>query len=150
MASNVGVGIYVDTRAFNAQANALRRVDPVAYKNASTALRALTKRTLSVAAANAASFSTRIPLSGKSSVRMLKGKVQFGGGRAYIAVPIENRGEGHVTHPTFGPKGTRETNKNSPPAFLAPAFDESKEEALDILDEAVFSAMEHMTLGNSI
>lgn len=150
MASNVGVAVYVDTRSFNRLASDLRRFAPEAYKAAQIALRGLTKRTLSKAAANA-SFSTQIPGSGRTSVRLLKGKVQFGSGggggtRAYIAAPIENRGEGYVEHPVFGNKrGQSSTNKNSHPAFLAPAFDESKEEALAIMDDAVFGAFERMT-----
>lgn len=143
MASTIGVGIYVNTKAYNSLARDLLKIDPEAYKSAQVALRALTKRTLSQAAANAG-YSNRIPQSGKTSVRLLKAKVTFGGQGPPDAAPIENKGKGFVRHPVFGNKDNW-TAKNSHPAFLTPAFDESKDEAYAILDEAIFSAIDRAT-----
>lgn len=138
--SNAGVAVYVDTKAYNAQAKKFRATYPEAYKAAQVALRGLAKQTLTQASSNA-SYSSRIPASGKVTVRGLNAKVIFGGDAASDASPIENKGKGLVRHPVFGNFDVW-TAKNSHPAFLAPAFDESKEEALEILDNMIFAAME--------
>lgn len=139
-----GVAVYVNTKAYNRLAADFKKTYPEAYKSAQVALRALLKRTLSQAAANAAAFSDRIPQSGKTRMRGLNGAVQFGdtgSTGASDAAPIENRGKGFVRHPVFGHMDVW-TSTNSHAAFLSPAFDATKDEALEILDNAVFGAME--------
>lgn len=140
--SRAAVGVYVDTRAFNRIARDFRLAFPDAYKEAQIALRTVARRTLAKAQANA-SFSKRIPASGRVRMTGLNAKIQFGGDAAPDAAPIENRGKGHVRHPVFGNKNVW-TDKNSPPAFLAPAFEEDREAALAIIDEAIFRAEERI------
>lgn len=145
--SNAGVGIYVDTKAFNRMASDLRRVAPEVYKTAQVSLRAVARNTLAKAAAKA-SYSKRIPGSGKVRMRGLNAKIQFGGDAAPNAAPIENKGKGFVRHPVFIPKDQlpgppgRWTEKNSHPAFLGPSFEEDRDEAMAIIDEAVFRTIE--------
>ena len=71
--------------------------------------------------------------------------VQFGGGDAWIAVPIENRGKGMVEHPTFGhmPK----TNKNGLPAGLHPALNAKRGKAVVVLGAAVNAGIKAADLG---
>ena len=68
----------------------------------------------------------------------LNAKIDFGGGDAWIAVPIENRGAGDVTHPTFGHDPI--TNKNSHAAFLMPSFNAHVAEYLEALKVAIRDA----------
>lgn len=75
----------------------------------------------------------------------LNAKIQFGGDAAPDAAPIENKGKGFVRHPVFGNKDVW-TAKNSHPPFLGPAFEEDREEAMAVLDEAVFRTIE-VTVG---
>lgn len=143
--SNAGVGVYVDTRQFNAAARAFRKVAPEAYKAAQIALRTSARVTLSRAAGKAAGFSGRIPQSGRVRMSGLNARIQFGGDNAPDAAPIENRGKGFVRHPVFGNREVW-TDKNSHPAYLGPTFEEDLPAALALIDEAVFRA-EERTVG---
>lgn len=64
------------------------------------------------------------------------------------AAAIENQGKGFVRHPVFvkradlpGPAG-RWTEKNSHPAFLAPAFERHKDEIIAATTAAILKACE--------
>lgn len=129
--------ISFDARQLSLLARDFRRVAPKTYQASQRAVRAVAVE-IEVDAARRSSFSKRISSSGKVRMMGLNATITFGGGNAWIAVPIENRGEGHVTHPTFGhdPK----TNKNSHPAFLEPAFDEQAARVDQVLADAVIDA----------
>jgi len=143
-ASRSGVSIVADTRALSRLAMDLRAAAPLAWAACRVGLREAGE----VVAADArerASFSTRIPASIK--VRAARGnvKVVAGGDAAPDAAPIENRGKGSVRHPVFGNREVW-TSKNSPPAFLSPAFDAHREQVLTMIEttltDAVHAAIE--------
>ena len=69
-----------------------------------------------------------------------------GAGSGWIAMPIENRGEGNILHPVFAKKGSARyadkaswSNKNSHPAFMAPALEAHREEVLQIIEDVVYA-----------
>ena len=131
------IGIIVDTQGFKRMASNFRKAAPQSYRAAQKVLR-VTALAVATDAKGRSSFSTRI--SGSVKVRMagLNAKVQAGGGPAYIAVPIENKGLGDVTHPTFGHDPI--TNKNSHPAFMKPSFESHVAEYIEALKVAVRDA----------
>lgn len=86
-------------------------------------------------------ISTRIADSIK--VRRTKGlqvQVIAGGPNAPHAAPLENKGRGNVTHPTFGHDPW--TNKNSRPAYLHPAMEAQRAEMEPRIQEVVSKAAE--------
>ena len=145
--SKTGQPIVVDTAGLNALARDLARVAPEAAKGLTKGMAGAGQ----VIAANAkqrASYSKRIP--GSIKVRAARGnvKVSAGGDAAPNAAPIENKGKGFVRHPVFvpydkmpGPPGSW-TEKNSRPAFLAPALEESAAKVAELVEDALFEAVE--------
>ena len=114
--------IYADTAALRRLADSMRAAAPRVWAGVRRSM-AEAGEAVKADAAQRASFSSRV--SGSGRVRVAGGNltVEFGGGDAYIAVPIENRGQGDVTHPVFGNlRGQASTNRNSHPAFLHPAW----------------------------
>lgn len=144
--SKTGVSVVADTKQLAKLARDLRSAAPAAWKAYRVAARALAQPVLADAQARA-SFSKRIPSSGK--IRVTGGgniKVVFGGESAPDAAAIENRGRGHVRHPVHGHRD-RWTDKNSHPAFLAPAFDAHREAVMRGIEAAVFEAVERAVAG---
>ena len=139
MASNVGVAITANTEQMKTLSLALKRAPIGVHKAALAALRAEMKVVMADAS-NRASFSDRITSSMKIVGSGLRIRGQAGAGNGWIAVPIENRGEGNVTHPVFGNlHGQESTNKNSHPAFMAPALEAHREEVIEVLTDAVYA-----------
>ena len=135
-----GVGIVADTAAFKRMAANFRHASPASYRAAQKVIRAVALE-VAADAKGRSQFSKRI--SGSVKVRMagLGAKVQAGGGSAYIAVPIENRGAGFIIHPVFGNKnGQQSTNLNSHAAFLRPAFEPKIAAYVEALRAAVVEA----------
>ncbi len=140
-ASQSGVSIVCDTSSLARLARDLRRASPDAWKAYRVSVRAMAQVVLDDARSRAA-FSTRIPQSGR--IRITSGgnvKVVFGGDLAPDAAAIENKGRGFVRHPVFGDRQDW-TDKNSHPAFLAPAFEAHREEVLTAIEEAVIEAVD--------
>ncbi len=143
--SHSGLPIVVDVAQLRALANDLRRASVEANK----ALRTGMHMAAEVVAADArkkTDYSNRIPGSIKVSVGRVNFKVSAGGDAAPDAAPIENRGKGHVRHPVFAnPKKSRNewtwTDKNSRPAFLAPALYENADRVAKIVIDAVGDAV---------
>jgi hypothetical protein len=138
--------ISVDVEELKFLADRLRMVAPAALR-AWRAESAALGEEIRADAASRASRSERIAASGK--VRVTKyGNVivSFGGGDAYIAVPIENAGKGFVEHLTFGhaPK----TNKNGLPAFLHPAMNANRGKAVAAVGAAVDAGIKAAELGD--
>jgi hypothetical protein len=145
--SKTGIPIEVDTAGLNRLARDIARVAPEAAKGLTKGMAAAGE----VIAANAkarVSYSKRIP--GSIKVRAARGNVRVsaGGEAAPNAAPIENKGRGFVRHPVFvpmdkmpGPKGSW-TEKNSHAAFLAPALDATAGEVAEIVEDALFEAVE--------
>lgn len=73
-------------------------------------------------------------------------KIVGGGDAAPGAAPVENKGKGFVRHPVWGNRNVW-TNKNSRPAFLAPALDAHREEVLKGIEEAVYDAVSRAVEG---
>lgn len=139
MASNVGIAITANTDQMKTLSLALRRAPVEVRKAALLALRAEMKIVMADASARA-SFSNRITSSMKIVGSGLRIRGQAGAGDGWIALPIENRGEGDVTHPVFGNlHGQQSTNKNSHPAFMAPALESHREEVVQVVTEAVYA-----------
>jgi hypothetical protein len=139
--SNAGVSISVDTRALSRLAADLRYAAPESWKACRVALKAAGEIVAADARART-SYSDRIP--GSIKVRVTRGgnvKVVAGGEAAPDAAAIENRGKGFVRHPVFGDRQVW-TDKNSRPAFLAPAFAAHQEEIVELMTEAVTAAVE--------
>ena len=138
-------GIYMDTTPLKRLADQFRLLGPEARKAMRVGIRGIVNMVRDQGRINS-SYSQRIPgsIRGRTSAHGLSGSVVAGGSRAPNAAPIENKGKGFVRHPVFGNKDVW-TDLNSHPAFLAPAFDASKDEALEILDTAVFMAIERAT-----
>jgi hypothetical protein len=57
------------------------------------------------------------------------------------AAPIENKGKGYVRHPVFGNRDNW-TDKNSHPAYLAPALDDNIEEVSLIVGHVIDDALD--------
>jgi hypothetical protein len=145
-ASRSGVAIVADTAQLSRLARDLRIAAPEAWKACRVSLRAM-GRLVADDAKERASFSSRIP--GSIRVRVTSGgnvKVVAGGAKAPDAAAIENQGRGHVRHPVFGDREVW-TDKNSPPAFLAPALDAHREEVMKGIEDAVVAAVERVIGG---
>lgn len=146
-ASKSGVPIVVDTGGLNALARDIARVAPEAAKGLTKGMAGAG----AVIAANAkqrVSYSKRIPASIKVHAARGNVRVSAGGDAAPNAAPIENKGKGFVRHPVFvpydkmpGPPGSW-TEKNSHPAFLAPALDATAGEVAELVEDALFEAVE--------
>ena len=130
-------GIVADTSAMKKLAANFRMANAQAYRAAQKVLRGVALEVYADAKGRS-SFSSKISSSGKVRMAGLNAKIDFGGGQAWIAVPIENRGKGDVTHPTFGHDPI--TNKNSHAAFLMPAFDAKVDAYVVALKAAVEEA----------
>lgn len=136
-----GVKVVVDTKALARLARDLRAAAPEAWKACRVSLRAAGEIVAQDARART-SYSSRIP--GSIKVRVTSGgnvKVVAGGEAAPDAAAIENRGRGHVRHPVFGDREVW-TDKNSRPAFLAPALEAHYEEVADMVTDAVAAAVD--------
>src|SRR5487761_2428449 len=131
------IGIVADTKSFKKMASNFRKASPQSYRAAQKVLRAIALAVYTDAKGRS-SFSSRISGSGKVRMSGLNAKIDFGGGSAYIAVPIENAGKGFVEHLTFGHEPL--TSKNSHPAFLMPSFEAHVVEYVEALKVAVRDA----------
>ena len=145
MASNVGVAITANTEQMKTLSLALKRAPIKVHKAILAALRAEMKVVMADASARA-SFSSRITSSMKIVGSGLRIRGQAGAGSGWIAMPIENRGEGNILHPVFAKKGSARyadkaswSNKNSHPAFMAPALEAHREEVLQIIEDVVYA-----------
>lgn len=130
-------GLIADTSAFRKMASNFRKAQPASYRAAQKVTRAVAV-TVGAEAKEKSSWSTRISGSVKVRAAGLGASVRAGGGAAYFAVPVENRGEGYIEHPTFGHDPV--TSKNSHPAFMKPSFQAHVEEYIVALKEAVGAA----------
>ena len=149
-ASRSGVPIVVDVSQLRRLARDLNRVSIEAGKALTAGMR-VAGGVVAQDAMGRAGYSKRIPASIKVSGGRANFKVKAGGESAPNAAPIENKGKGVVRHPVFvpmselpGPPG-RWTEKNSHPAFLAPALeakaDQVAEIVLDTLEKAIQSVI---------
>jgi len=131
---------YVDTKDLARLARDLAKASPEAWAACRTSMRAAVEPIAEDARVRSA-FSSRIEWTIK--VRTGRGNVKIvaGGPGAPNAAPIENRGKGHVRHPI--PNTNQWTEKNSPPAYLGPAYEAGKEKALDEIEAAVVATVEH-------
>jgi hypothetical protein len=139
-ASQSGVSIVADTRQVARLARDLRAASPVAWKACRVGLRAV-GQVVADEAKSRSSYSKRIPDSIR--VRTTAGgniKVIAGGDAAPNAAPIENQGKGFVRHPVFGDREVW-TDKNSRPAFLAPALDAHREWAASEIERVVVAGV---------
>lgn len=130
--------VKFDARALTELGAAFRRVAPESYKATQKVVRAVALEVLE-SAKGRASYSSRIPASGKVRMVGLNAKVSFGGDAAPDAAPIENRGKGHVRHPLWGNRDY--WYENPQPAFLAPSLLEKSA----LIDEALGDAVEAAT-----
>lgn len=140
-ASQSGVPIYADTAQLSALARNLRRASPEAWKACRVSLKALASPLLAEMQGTAATFSTRIPATGR--IKVTSGgnvKITFGGEAAPNAAPIENKGKGHVRHPV--PHTDQWTDKNSPPAFMAPILAAHIDRVAEGMTDAVMTAID--------
>lgn len=136
MASNVGVAVTANTEQMKTLSLAMKRAPVGVRKAAYAALRAQMKIVMADASSRA-SFSPRITSSMKIVGSGLRVRGQAGAGNGWIAVPIENRGEGFVEHPTFGHAPI--TNKNSHAAFMAPALEAHREKVIEVIADSVYA-----------
>jgi hypothetical protein len=75
--------------------------------------------------------------------------VQFGGGDAWRAPIIENKGDGMVVHPVFGNKnGQSSTNLNGLPAGLHPALNANRDKSIAVLSAAINRGIAAADLGD--
>lgn len=132
-----GIPVYADTAALSRLSKQLRAASKVAWKAYKVGAAAGAEIVLKDAQARA-SFSQQIPQSGRVSV-------SAGGNPRVVftapnAAPIENKGRGHVRHPVHGHRD-RWTDKNSPPAFAAPALEAHAEEVVALVEKALVEAI---------
>lgn len=74
--------------------------------------------------------------------------VQFGGGDAWKAPIIENKGDGMVEHPVFGNlHGQSDTNLNGLPAGLHPALEANRSKSIAVLSTAINKGIAAADLG---
>lgn len=146
--SSSAIGLVADTSAFKKLAASFRAAAPKSYRAAQKELRAVALEVYADAKGRS-SFSSKISSSGRVRMSGLNAKIAFGGGEAYFAAAVENRGAGDIMHPVFSKKGSPRyddksewTNKNSHAAFLHPAFDAHVMEYVEALAEAVREATE--------
>jgi hypothetical protein len=132
------VTIKFDATQLQELSVAMRRIAPQTYKASQKAVRAAALEVLADAE-DKASFSSRIPGSGKVIMRGLNARIRFGGDSAPDAAPIENRGKGNPKHPLWGNRNYWYVTEHGP--FLAPAF--LAKQAM--LDEVLASAVEDAT-----
>lgn len=144
--SKTGQPIMVDTAGLNALARDLGRVAPEAAKGLTKGM-AAAGEVIAADAKQRVSYSKRIPSSFK--VRATRGNVRVsaGGDAAPNAAPIENQGKGFVRHPTYSPRPSAPervgwTDKNSHPAFLEPALDATAGEVIELVEDALFEAVQ--------
>lgn len=144
--SKSGIPVAVDTRALSRLARDLRAASPEAWKAYRLAVREVAE-VVKRDAQSRSSYSKRIP----DSMRIrttAAGNVKLiaGGDAAPNAAAIENRGRGFVRHPVFGDRENW-TDKNSHPAFLAPALADHQEEVARAIEDAVYAAVERAVRG---
>lgn len=138
--------ISVDVEELKFLADRLREIAPEARKAWRREAVAL-GREIKADAAGRVSRSPRIAASGKVRVTAYGNVVvSFGGGDAYIAPVIENKGDGMVEHPTFGHAPI--TNVNGLPAFLHPALNANRGKAVAVLGAAVNAGIKAAELGD--
>ena len=139
----MAVPVYADTAALSRLSRQLRAASPAAWKAYKVAVKAAAEVVKDDMASRAirpksGGPSTRIPGSGKV--------VTTAGGNVKIvftapnAAAIENGGKGHVRHPVGGNRENW-TDKNSPPAFAAPALAAHQEEMLAAIETAIVDAV---------
>jgi hypothetical protein len=143
--SKTGIPVVVDTSQLSRLAKDLRLAAPEVWKAYRVTVRKLAQPLLA-GMQRRASYSTRIPASGK--IRVTSGgnvKIVFGGDAAPNAAAIENRGRGFVRHPI--PNTDAWTEKNSHPAFMSPELDAHVEEVAKGVGDAVVVAVERALRG---
>lgn len=137
--------ISVDVEGLKVLADRLRAIAPEVRK-AWRAEAAALGREIKADAAQRFARAPVIANSGKVHVTTYgNAVVSFGGGEAWRAPIIENRGEGMVEHPTFGHEPV--TNKNGLPAGLHPALNAHRAQAVVRLSAAVKVGIEAAGLG---
>jgi hypothetical protein len=146
MAGKTGIPIIIDTKQFSTLTRSIRAMGPAG----AVAVRGALRDSAALVKANAAarvSYSSRIGGSLKARATAVNFKVSAGGDAAPNAAPIENKGKGFVRHPIFiprsklpGPPGSW-TEKNSHPAFLAPAREEETEAILELIADRYAEAI---------
>lgn len=138
--------ISVDVEQLQFLADRLRMIAPAALRAWRAEAAALGEE-IRADAAGRASRSQRIAASGKVRVtRYGNAVVSFGGGDAFIAPIIENKGDGMVEHPTFGHPPV--TNANGLPAFLHPALNAHRAQAVTALSTAINAGIKAAGLGD--
>ncbi len=140
--SQSGIPIYADTQQLSRLARALRDAGPEVWKECRAKLRAAGQIVADDAKLRSSPFSGRIEYS--IHVRTTASgnvKVIAGGESAPDAAAIENRGKGFVRHPVFGNREVW-TDKNSHPAFLAPALDANADRIVEIVETGIHTAID--------
>jgi len=137
--------VEFDTKQFSALVRGIRASGPAGKAAVRTTMRE-SAEIVKAEAAQRASFSSRIPGSLTARATATNFKVSAGGEAAPNAAPIENKGRGHVRHPTFSPRpGVPErvgwTSQNSPPAFLSPALEAKEEEIAELIADRLVKAI---------
>jgi hypothetical protein len=140
MAGKTGIPIVIDSRQFSALTRGIRASGPAGAAAVRRALRD-SAEIVKTAAAQNASYSSRIPGSLRARATATNFKVSAGGDAAPDAAPIENKGRGFVRHPVFGDRENW-TEKNSHPAFLAPALEAHTEEIVELLTDRLTAAVD--------
>jgi hypothetical protein len=135
--SKSGIPVYADTAALSRLSKSLRAASKVAWKAYKVGAAAGAEVVLKDAQGRT-SYSKRIPQSGRVRVTAAGNpEVVF---TAPNAAPIENAGKGFVRHPTYGHRD-RFTDKNSHPAFAAPALAAHQEEVVAAVEVAITEAI---------
>ena len=140
--------IYADTKDLSRLARDLAKAAPEAWAACRASMRMAVEPIAEDARVRAA-FSSRIEYTIK--IRTGRGNVKIiaGGPGAPNAAPIENKGKGHVRHPVFGNRNVW-TDKNSPPAYLGPAYEEGKDKALAEIEVAVVATIDRAMSGRGL
>jgi hypothetical protein len=145
MAGKTGIPIVVDTRQFSTLTRGLRASGAAGAAAVRGAMRD-SAEIVKADAADRASYSRRIPRSLTARATATNFKVSAGGDAAPNAAPIENGGRGFVRHPVYpSPLKDRTewtwTEKNSHPAFLAPALSARTDEILELVADRLQKAV---------
>jgi len=135
-----GIPVYADTAALSRLSKQLRAASKVAWKAYKVGAAAGAEVVLKDAQGRA-SYSKQIPASGRVRVTAAGNpQVVF---TAPNAAPIENSGKGFVRHPVYGHRD-RWTDKNSHPAFAAPALAAHREEVIAAVEKALVDAIDRV------
>jgi hypothetical protein len=137
--------IVLDIDELRSFAQRLRETSPAAWRAYRKEALAIGNEMLAEAKQRAA-FSPKIAASGRVTVQANGNVVvKFGGPDAWWVVPIENRGRGNVSHPTFGHEPI--TDLNSHAAILHPVFVQNRDRYVNRIRAALHTAVQQAVSG---